>query len=491
MARALLLLCALAAAACANLDQERNLAPLFAEYSPGGGGKEIEALAGAVVVHRPTLQSAVDAWYTKPLASWRRQPDGVEFTWILPPFGYHKRTATTDSWVFRPLYRFDQRFQEDGSTTWTWISLPGIYWAKTADGRIVRAWFPFGGVVEHFLSFDRAEFVLFPLYSRFQRHGRTTYNVLWPFFTWSTGAGGPSWHVWPLIGHKKWEGRYDRWYFLWPIFQFQKNELKAAPENQGRAWAVFPLYQERHQASLHSISVLWPFFGYAWDEKSGFWAWDGPWPLVRFMEPGSSNSATRWRMWPFYSYYEGDGLTSRYYLWPFICFRREQYRDSYRNSAYVIPFWQSSDRLHQEEGHSTYRKLWPAYRSESKEGWSFFAFPALNPLWRTLVIDEHWAWIWELYTREERDDALRERSWLGLWRHEHDRDEDRVALSGLWGRRRYSLAGKRVTESSWLFGLLRFRSTEGEGMDWLRPAMPGPGWPLERVPNSILPAEEE
>ncbi len=478
------------AAGCASLDKERNLAPLYAHYSPAGGGVEVEALGGAVIVHRPTIESAVDRWYARPLTSWRRDVYGTELTWFIPPLGNYRSVPGSDVWRFVPLFRYSEEVREDGQTKWTWISLPGIYWAKTLDGRTLRAWFPFGGVVEHFLTMDRCEFVLFPIYSRIQRHGRTTYHVLWPFFSWSRGAGGPSWRVWPLVGHKQWEKRYDRWYFLWPFFQYQRNELALPPEKQGKAWTVFPLYQRRDQGSLRSHSVLWPFFGYASDPQTGFWAWDGPWPFVRFMEPGSSGASTRWRVWPFYSYYEGDGLTSRYYLWPIVNFRHEQYRDSEKKSAYVIPFWQSFDRVHQEEGQSAYRKLWPVYRYESAEDWNFFAFPALNPLWRTPVIDEHWAWIWELYTREERGEALRQRSWLGLWRHEKDPDEDRMALSGIWGRRRYSLAGKRVTESSWIFGLLRFRWTEGEGVDWLRPALPGPGWPLERVPNSILPLPE-
>jgi hypothetical protein len=303
MARALLLLCALAAAACATLDQERNLAPLYAEYSPGGGGKEIEALAGAVIVHRPTLQSAVDSWYTKPIASWRREPDGVERTWIVPPLGKHVRSSTSDVWQILPLYRFDRRFEENGTTSWRLIALPGIYWAKSLDGRIIRAWFPFGGIVEHFLSVDRAEFVLFPLYLRLQRNGRTTYHVLWPIFGWSTGAGGPSWKVWPLIGHKKWVGRYDRWYFLWPFFQIQKNEPPGPPENQGSAWTISSSLSGAacgRQQALDRRAVA--AFGYSWDPDTGFWAWDGRGALSALCRQVDEDSATRWRVWPFYSY---------------------------------------------------------------------------------------------------------------------------------------------------------------------------------------------
>ena len=188
------------------------------------------------------------------------------------------------------------------------IALPGIYWAKSLDGRIIRAWFPFGGIVEHFLSVDRAGVRAVPVVLRLQRNGRTTYHVLWPIFGWSTGTGGPSWKVWPLIGHKKWVGRYDRWYFLWPFFQIQKNELQGRTGEPGkRVDHLSSLSGAAAAAAWRSIAALWPFFGYSWDPDTGFWAWDGPWPLVRFMSPGTEDSATRWRVWPFYSYYEGDG----------------------------------------------------------------------------------------------------------------------------------------------------------------------------------------
>ena len=85
----------------------------------------------------------------------------------------------------------------------------------------------------------------------------------------------------------------------------------------------------------------------------------------------------------------------------------------------------------------------------------------------------------------------RERSWLGIWRREKDADEDRKHLSFLWANRKYSRGGKRVSETSWLFGLIRYRVSESEGFEFMPPGMPGPGWPRERVPNSIHPRQAE
>jgi hypothetical protein len=103
-----------------------------------------------------------------------------------------------------------------------------------------------------------------------------------------------------------------------------------------------------------------------------------------------------------------------------------------------------------------------------------------------------YAWLWELYTFEHGEGISRHRSWLGIWRREKDRDEDRKYLSGLWSRRKYTLGGEPVRETSLFFGLLRWRSGP-EGLGGLMPpAFPGPGWPLARMPSSAeLRAVEE
>ena len=80
----------------------------------------------------------------------------------------------------------------------------------------------------------------------------------------------------------------------------------------------------------------------------------------------------------------------------------------------------------------------------------------------------------------------RERSWLGLWRREKDQDEDRRYLSGLWANREYTWRGEKVSETSLLFGLIRYRRSKSAGFEMMAPGLPGPGWPRERVPNSIV-----
>lgn len=472
---AFLLLCG-----CASLREERNLAPLFTSLSRAGGGVEIEALGGIVRSRRAFPGAPYDQFALRPFMIRDRTPKGDAFSHFLTPFGTSKSSGTDYSWQLLPLARYDRSVTEAGELEWTFFSLPGIYWARRADGRVLRAVFPFGGVMEDAFSFDRLVFVLFPLYARSERDGRVTYSFIFPIFALTRGETGSGWRIWPIYGTSKVYGSYERYFLLWPIFHWQRNNMWAPREKQEVKWMIFPLVGRVTRDSYHSTSILWPFFGYARDEKVDFWSFDGPWPIVRFHHDPQGDTF-RERIWPLYSHFHGDGLDSTWYLWPIINVRTEVYSDMEKNGVYILPFWQSWKREDDATGRSSFHKLWPLYQVERAEGHgSKFAFPALNPLWRTPEIDEMYAWIYELYRRERVDDILRERSWLGIYRREKDGLEDRASITGLWARRRYG-PGKGITEYSLIFGLLRWRKAASGSLEWLVPAMPGPGWPLARV----------
>lgn len=481
---ALALCVAVLACACASSGSERNLAPFFSEYSTAGGGVEREALGGAVRIRTSRPGGPWSQWALRPLVIQDREAGGDVLTRFLTPLGTAKARGDEYVWQLIPITRYERHVTSDGQLEWTLLTLPGIYWSRRADGRTVRAWFPFGGVAESFLSYDRIEFVLFPLWLKTVRGGQTTKHILFPFFSYTTGVGEPSGHLWPLYGVSTREGRYDRRFWLWPFFHLQRNNLQLAPEKRETMWMFWPFFGRTTRGTFTSSTVLWPFFGVASDPSTGFYSVDAPWPLIERLE-SPRDDVSRTRFWPFYSHYHGDGLDSTWYLWPIFNVAHEEYEKSVKNSVYVIPFWQSWKRTDEDAGVFRYEKLWPVYQREGREeSERHFAFPALNPLWRTPEIDEMYAWIWELWTRDQNHDMVRERSWLGLWRREKDALEDRRSFSFLWSRRAYKQDGADVRETSLLFGLLRWRSAELSGFEFLSPAFPGPGWPLERVPAS-------
>lgn len=482
--------------ACASFSQDAHLSPLFSNLSTAGGGRELEALAGAVVVHRPTPDSPIDRWHVRPF--WCRYLnaeageralaghaiDSAEvYDHFLVPLG--DRHVRPDETVTRllPVFRYQTDLDQNGNARWRLLALPGIMWSQDSTGRIVRAFFPFGGVIENFATFDRIDFVLFPLFVRTLRGERASYHFLFPIFNYVVDGktDRTSGRVWPLFGVQH-QGGFERRFWLWPFFHYHHDAIHAAKEHQRRRWMFWPFVGREWSETFEAWTVLWPFFGYARDTGSGFWAWDGPWPLVRFQRPGAAKDvAYRSRVWPFYSYYEGDGLISRWIVWPIFNQRSERYRDGSRRGENLIPFWQGWEHFDLAgDNTGSWQKLWPLYQRFEDGAYSRRAIPALNPLWHTPEVDEHYAWIYELYTRESQADVVRERSWGGLWRRESDAHEVREYVSGLWSRRKWRDSAGSVRETSLLFGLLRWRSSESEGFELMRPAFPGPGWPAAR-----------
>jgi hypothetical protein len=481
---AVLVLSAVFGASCASSSMERNLAPLYSSYSTAGGGVEQEALGGALRLSRATPHGPWTQWAFRPIVVQDREPGGDTLSRFIVPFGNSKDRGDEYQWQLVPITRYDRRVTSDGQLEWTLLTLPGIYWSRRSDGRILRAWFPFGGVMESFISFDRLEFVLFPIWMKTLRNGRYTHHVLWPFFSYTNGAGGPSWVFWPFYGESIYAGRYERRFWFWPFFHLHKNNQYLPPEKRETMWMFWPFFGRTDRGAFRATSILWPFFGWSHDPSTGFWTFDAPWPLIEFLN-APKEDIHRARVWPFYSSYHGDGLDSKWFLWPVVNVRHEVYEKSEKNSVNIIPFWQNWTRVDEDAGVFRYEKLWPLYTREGREASErHFAFPALNPLWRTPEIDEMYAWVWELYTRNVNYDMVRERTWLGLYRREKDADEDRRSLSVLWSHRSYRSGNDRVGETSLLFGLLRWRDSDAHGFEFLAPSLPGPGWPLERVSAS-------
>jgi hypothetical protein len=319
------------------------------------------------------------------------------------------------------------------------------------------------------------------LFVKSERGGRTAWHFLFPIFEYveDTDTNEKSGRFWPFFGISR-QGGFDRRFYMWPFFHYQRDRIEH-PQPHTR-WMIWPLYGEDYVGTYKAWTVLWPFFGYARDTNSHFWSLEFPWPLVLIQRPHESKKlAYITRLWPFYGYFNGDGLESTWVIWPFFNKRVETYPEETRRAENVIPFyqhWQSWDLKGDSTG--SWDKLWPLFQSFVDHDKSRTAFPALNPLWHDDEVDEHYAWIWELYTRETDGDAVRERSWGGIWRREVDPGEEREYIAGLWSRRKWREGGERVSETSLIFGLIRWRSRPSDRFTWLAPAIPGPGWPARR-----------
>ncbi len=502
-------LAALAAAllgGCAAPGSDVHVAPLLTRTTGSDRIVRTEGLGGMLVWERDLGAEAPHARALRPLYGWRDQERHSELvserTDFLVPFGYRERAGEDITSILFPLYywRSGPGSEEGGRREFDLVALPGILWSENERGARKRAWFPFYGDLDKFLTFDNVRFLFFPLYARTERRPTgledigpyaeldpelreevsVGHNVLWPVFGWSVGGPTQAVRFWPLFGYNVRPGRHQRWFVLWPIGHVHRNRLAHGPEGQELKWMVWPLLGHTRVGTYRSWTTLWPFFGYAYDRESGFWAWDGPWFLVRLQGGGRAPLAEeRTRLWPFYSHFKGDGLEAQKYAWPLVHVRKEDVPGFRRASFYALPFWHQWDLERTDTGRrEAYRKYWPFYQAHHVGEHSRRAVLALNPFVRLPILEYHYGWLWELWVLEREGDRRTQRSWLGVYQRESDGDERRAAFSGLWARRSFGPEGARTRETSLLFGLLRWRSgPEESDPGILRPAFPGPGWP--------------
>lgn len=473
---------ALLVAGCVTGGGDVHLEPLFARFVASDGARETEALFG--LYHRRVGGTSRRHAGDRPAASRttvgpllgvdRDEEGGARSRWrFLVPFGYGLDRGDERQATLIPVFTWRSGPKPDGSRESFLFSLPGWIVRKNDREGTDFGWFPFWGDVRSVSVFDRLQFFLWPLWMRLDGGGSVGRHVLFPFFGWTRGTGKNGWHAWPFALRAWHEGAYDRWSFLWPVFHVQRNRLwERTPE---RKWMVLPLLGRTRAGNYTATSVLWPFFGWASDPVTGFWALDAPWPLVR-LQTGPEDTKRR-RFWPFFSYLHAGSLTAWDFAWPIVRRQREHYAKVDRASSFVLPFWQSfHEHDREQELESSWHKLWPLFQHEASGGWRRGSFPTLDPFQRNELVDRYYAWIWKLWEWEAQGEHRHERSWAGIVRRERDARETRTSLSGLWASRVRDEPGGRVRERSLLFGLLRWRVTEGRGFDMLAPAFPGPGW---------------
>ena len=468
-------LIALLAAGCVA-GGDLHLAPLFTRVHTADAGIEVEALGGLYRTRYAADDGRFEELTVGPLFGARNEENGDRLFHVLVPLGYTRSGENGGTSFFFPLYVWTRSADSEGNDQWQLVALPGFIVQKNEALGTQFGIFPFWGRFRDFITFNQLDFLLWPLYVYAERDGRISHHFLFPFLGWTRGAGEKSFRLFPLYSRTRIEGRYDRRFFLWPFFHYQRNFLGGGNEAPETRWMFWPFFGRSKRGTFRATTLLWPFFGYSHDPRDGFWALDFPWPLVRLQRgPGD---VRRTRFWPFYSYLNAQGLESRSFLWPFFTIRHEDGPSSKRDSVYLIPFWRAWDRTDKETGEtSSWRKLWPLVEAEREGPWRRGAFPSLNPLWRNQLVDRFFAWIWKAWEWEAEHELRRERAWLGLWRRERGLGEDRRSLSGLWAHRRYAKGGRQVRETSLLFGLVRWRVTEERGFDMLPMRFPGPGWP--------------
>ena len=477
-------LCALALGACAAPDSEIHLAPFYSRHTVPDY-QHAEGLGGIVRYHR---EADIEEWALSPLL-WRKV-DGhgnvhASFLGGLGAYEYDPDRERSYSRLF-PLWSYRDEIRVDGIRDRDWSA---FFWllagGSSSDGIEDYFWFfPFFGSGRDFWTYDEFRFLLFPLYFENHKEDRHSYHWLWPFFGRTEGSE-QGWHLWPLYGTAQADRLYRRSYILWPLWHQAEDELyKPKPRH---SWMLFPLIGRVEQDDYRATTLLPPFFGRAERPSTGYSAWQF-WPLVKFESGGRDEDRRLQRLLPFWLHYEDDKTSYTSVLFPFFWKRHDRFHQMERNAHYFVPFFLYS-KTQRDDGRLEHNlRLWPIFsrewtsRGENRTRFLDLGLPrVLDPE----TLSRSFGFLYEFWKSQRRIDpgpvvVQERRAWLNLYHSTEGGGHSRWSVPFLGGQ---WTEPDGTRHSSWLFGLLRWRSGDNGGLQ--NPAFPGPGWPdLHRLVDS-------
>lgn len=366
-----------------------------------------------VTAFRPLFHSSTDGkasrdftYYLYPLASSETTPDvsRVEFLQIVQKNTFRKAETEEkeqDSMLF-PFY-----ISGESKKYGPYTSVFPIY----------------GDIYERFWR-DEYHYVLFPLYGRTVNKGTTNYNVLWPFFSVTSGEKESGFRFWPIYGQSAKEGSYKNRFALWPIYSQEEKALESG--GFANRFNLFPLYSSFDSPAVTSRTWLWPFFGYATDTDKAEEERDYLWPFWLTVS-GKKRNVTKFL--PFYADERTEDSTKNWYLWPF--YRNDtMWSTNYRQERDKVLFFLYTKRQESwpaDKKERTRTALWPIFLfTSTTDGENSLTMPALlesildkdgierlwSPLWR--IYSQKWnktgesslSLLWNLYWHEKSDKTL-------------------------------------------------------------------------------------
>ena len=370
-----------------------------AAASEAGGHATREVNAWPALVGRRDDAAKATGWQAAgPLFFDTHFDDGAEVKGFRP-FWFNRSDAVGgETGVLYPLFVY--RYGRD---RWRWSVLnlfnrtsptrPGeqdepkgfdvwpVYFSRNTGSPATsyHAVFPiYGDVKDRFLN-DRVEWVLFPLYGRFQKGRKVVVTAPWPFVRIIRGGDHHGWALWPLAGRRV-DGPARSQYYLWPLFYKDEYNLDSPTPTVNEGF--LPFYASQRGPGLRSESYLWPFFGYL--DRSGPKAYHETRYFWPFLVQGRGVQRYRNRWAPFYTHSVISGMDKTWVLWPLWKQQKwtESGLDQTRTEVLFFLYWSlRQQRAGSPEGARAAEKthLWPLF-SAWDNGAGRRQFELLSPL---------------------------------------------------------------------------------------------------------------
>lgn len=235
-----------------------------------------------------------------------------DFIW---PVAAGKSVGAEDAWRWGVAYRFD-RNREDPTAQYRFWILPLWLQGRDEQGEAYRALFPIGGEVRNFLGRDQIRFALFPLWMHGQVKSAQTTSVLWPIYSHLQTADNrlEARRVFPLYGHSRLDGKYDKHAVLWPFWTHARYFY---PQSQGTAWVLWPLVGRVNLDTQQGWMALPPLIQHVRSEQMT--RTYAPWPFFQWQR----GQIDKTYVWPLYGRRRDESLESRFWLWPLVRSERD------------------------------------------------------------------------------------------------------------------------------------------------------------------------
>ena len=394
---------------CATLSpgpQRENFGPFFL-YSEDEEreGRETDVL-GPFFTYRKDQKEKDLAF--RPFFYYKKEEGKYTLLEYLYPLGKYKRTEKEVESYFMPFFstRRDLTKPEEQKKERGFLL---AFWGETETGEPYGGFFPLYGNLKKRFGKDEINFFLWPVYSDSREGENRTTTLLWPFFSYTEGGGKEGFKIWPLGGYERKENDYEKTFFLWPIFHFEKRHLNT--EDPTEISAVFPLYYSSTSSKQIYRSVLWPFFNYTYDKGDHYTQWDFPWPFLQWAK-GDNKSIVRF--FPLYSRKQWEDRETGYILWPlYLYYRQEDEKYQIETNRYLLLSKDQTEVWKEEGKRARILRIWPLfYYGLRKEGAVQVYFPALLPF-DDDGYERNWAPFLRLY--EYRRNAKGEMESKFLW----------------------------------------------------------------------------
>ncbi len=379
------------------------------------GGREPDKVVsrfrlGPFFEYRATREGGT-FWAVRPFYSKVSDPvSDTRVTDVVWPLGTFHRDREQSWWRLLLAYGSDNDISRDDSA-WKAALFPIWFQGRSRQGEDYWALFPVYGHLPHVLMMDDIDFCLFPLYLNYAVNGVERDYCLWPIFS-RTGED-PSVKrtgFFPVYGETLKRDVEEHCYAFWPFW----TSAVYSGCNPGSSWMLFPLCGRVKREKEQQTLILPPFF--SWAETDSGERWRLPWP---FIETVTSPSVRKRSFWPVYGSVDRDDERRWYAAWPLIEHFNLVSRGGRTERSRFFPFYVDEkvyrkDREGVERIAESYRRVWPLYARETKNGESHSRALEFSLIRYSGGIERNWSPFWTFYERIEEKEEIRHDALWGL-----------------------------------------------------------------------------